>query len=270
MFPDDDDIFLSIYFAFTALIASFIFANVRRTLREVAQRKNTQKPLLKPPTVVNFAMKSVLFSIFYGIIIFNYVGDNQASLSNVMESLTKVYCAEIQATYGKPCDKIEVARQLLTQGALQFYPSVLVANLFVGLYVFACYFYFNVQMGFAALILTLALRYLHGHDYSFFPVFMLASADAAAAFILYKFKRRLLNGFRYLFNRYLRSPIARGFEFYLICLPYFIFSIAFSLLMLNTSYNFIIQLALAHFLAYHTIFMLYRSGCDIGFDYDPW
>jgi hypothetical protein len=253
-----------------ALTALFIFINIRRTLREFEQRKRSSNVQKRPYRMGVIVIKTLLFSVFYGIGIVSVVSGNRTSLSGFIDSYTASYCMEMIASTGNAdCNKNIVALGMIAQSAFVFNLGAIFWNIFYAIYLFVCYFYFNLQLGFATLIVLFSSGYLSSHGYSFFMAFILVSCAISLAVLFYKFKRRLLNAIRYFFSKYGRSKFAKFIEFYVISLPYFMFSL--TLASLNVEYcNILIQLLLVHAFSYFTLFKLYREGCDIGFDYDPW
>jgi len=259
-----------VWFFLSLLMTLFIFINVRRTLREAVQRNRAGISLNQPNRMLPVIIKSILFFLFYGFSLVATVSDNQTTPTGFINSVTATYCSEQKMSTGKDeCNKYAVAFSIVTGSAFMLSKEIIAWNIFYGLYLFACYFYFNIQLGFATLIVLFTFKYFNNIDANFLVTFLLISLAVAVAYLFYKLKRRLLNAIRYAFARHGRSGIARFLEFYVICLPYFVFSLTLTALNIGYS-NIVIQLILVHTFAYFTIFKLYREGCDIGFDYDPW
>lgn len=252
-----------------ALVALFIFINVRRTLKQAEQRRRLPPSSNPPNSMTIFALKTILFSLFYGFGIVSIAVGNKISLHGIVDSFTSMYCREMLNATGQQCDKYAAALSVIGQSVLILDMETVAWNVLNTLYLFVCYFYFNIQLGFATLIALFASGYLSGSGYNFFTAFALVSCAVAVATVFYKIKKRLLDAIRNAFSKLGRAGVIKIVEFYIICLPYFVFSLALSAL--NVSYfNILLHLALIHVLAYSTLYRLYREGCDIGFDYDPW
>ncbi len=219
--------------------------------------------------MTGFAAKTILFAAFYGFNIVSMAVGNRISLNGIVDSFTSLYCMEMFNATGRQCDKYAAALSMIGQSILVFDMETVAWNILNTFYLFVCYFYFNIQLGFATLIALFASSYLSGNGYNFFVAFALVSCAVAVATVFYRIKKRLLDAIRNAFFRLGRSGAIKIVEFYVICLPYFVFSLALSAL--NVGYfNILLHLALIHVLAYATLYRLYREGCDIGFDYDPW
>lgn len=267
MIQDENLVFWNLLL--TLLVAGFVFVNVRRTLREGARRGPGRAG--NSNAVATAAVKTLLFFVFYGIGVVGLLGEDKISWAGFVDALTGIRCEEEYASTGKLCDKAAVLVSSLAWSALNLGMSALLANVLIGLYVFACYFYFNVQTGIAAIILIFASGYLGDGAHNFFAAFALIAVGVAVGIYLYKIKTWFLNQMRQGFAQYRGVPLVGGLEFYMICLPYFAFSMALSALFLGGGmFNAAAQVVLAHVLAYSTLYPLYRAGRDIGFDYDPW
>jgi hypothetical protein len=165
---------------------------------------------------------------------------------------------------------ISIWMSCLTNSMLNLGSTAIIGNLFVSFIFSSMYIYFNIQLSFAAIILVFLSYSDIASTANFLISFAIISIAIFTGVLFLKFKKKLLVKIR---NYYLSIPIGnrttKVTEFYIICAPYIVYSIFFSITLLSNEFNLLIQLVIAHLFSYSIIYKIYKKGHDIGFDYDP-
>jgi Zn-dependent membrane protease YugP len=140
-------------------------------------------------------------------------------------------------------------------------------NLFQSFIFSSLYLCFNLQLSFSAIIL---IFYFYYGELDFILYFGVVPVAFFTAFFFFKVKKSLLQSIRTYFS-FLSSGsrTIKTLEFYVVCIPYMVYSVLFTITTIPNQFNFIIQLVISHLCSYFIIYKLYKKGHDIGFDYDP-
>jgi hypothetical protein len=225
-----------------------------------------------PDGLKKLIYKTVLFVVIVWLLSFLF--NILALISSSTPAFITSWLAELKAD-GQTVNKgtiIYVWILFLLMSIFNLGLGSIIANLFTGVVFSSMYIYFNIQLSFAAIILLFFSFADFLNDSNFALSFIIISVAMGFGVVYFKLKTYLLNSIRSYFlaiHTTSSRTATKILEFYVVCAPYIIYSILFSVTTLLGDFNLFIQIAIAHVFCYYFIYKFYKEGHNISFDYDP-
>ncbi|SJM95285.1 hypothetical protein [Crenothrix polyspora] len=253
-------------FILMALTAGLFFLKKNNSKKTVL----TKQKIYSGSTLQSLIYKTFIFLIIAWLL--SYLFNILTLVSTSTPQFINITLIELKEN-GIPVSSFTIVSiwlAFLMHSMLNLSLTAIIGNLFTSFIFSSTYIYFNIQLSFATIILVFLSYHDVANSASFLISFIIISLAIFTSVLFFKFKKGLLAKIR---NYYLSTPIGNRTtkitEFYVICAPYIIYSVLFSITLLSNEFNLGIQLLIAHLFSYFIIYKMYQSGHDIGFDYDP-
>jgi hypothetical protein len=246
------------------LVLFFMLVNKQRPLE-----RKLKTPKQETSQLLLFVIKSIAFFVITWLL--NHLFDVFIFFDQERPSTGTVYFEE--AKINNPSDAGISYFDIIFSNLTNFDWQISLEHIVCFLIFSSIYVYFNAQMGFAAIFIALFSLFKFLESTNFLLSFVIISFSVLLGFLSFKIKKKFIDKIRVYFSNLETNnkfyAVKKSCEFYLICSPYMIYSGAFCFFLLGGAFNLLIHLLLSHLFSYLVIFKLYKSGHDMGLDYDP-